>query len=120
DRGSSSKSKAEEMAEIGVNWVQAEQGFGSRQRLAELVDQRLRGDGVGTKLMFFRTCVKAIETIPAIPADFPDMTVPQKGGDDHWYGSVSCACAYASHGFLSLADVEEDEDDFVGAEDEDL
>lgn len=117
-RGDDGLSKAEEMARIGVSWIPADKR--SEVRSAERVSERLRDHDHGTKtpgLVFFESCVEAIASIPAIPADSHDQSVPaQKSPLKHWYDSVKYACAYASrrdlhrHDDPDDADTEEDDD----------
>lgn len=104
ERGDSAKTKAEVFAEHGVPWEQADKR--SRASNAQRVLKRLKDHHGGTQfpgLMFFATCSRAIETIPSLQADPHDLECPAKGGDDHWYDSVSYACAYASRGAVGTS-----------------
>lgn len=99
ERGESSKSKAQVMMSMGVNWTPADKK--SRVHNAERFMKRLRAHERGTKppgIVFFTSCKKAISTIPAIQTDKDDEETPADGGDDHWHDSVLYACAYVSHG----------------------
>jgi hypothetical protein len=111
-RGDSAKTKAATFLENGVSWVPADKG---RYHNAEMVYGRLKDHGQGTKdpgLVFFTNCQKCIQTMPALQADPHDPSVPQKGGDDHWYDAISYGVAYASTGLVgkSADDIEEERD----------
>lgn len=97
DRGDTSPTKAAEMAKAGVRWRKANKR--SRQRNAEHVGMRLMSvdehGSTGPGLYIFNTCKKLHRTLPLIPTDPGDATVPKKGGEDHWYDSESYACNYA-------------------------
>lgn len=97
-RGEEGRSKDEEMAAVGVGWIPADKK--SEVRHAERVEEWLSDHDHGTKtpkLVFFETCVMAITTIPALPADPHDSTVPHQTHPlKHWYDSVKYACAHAS------------------------
>lgn len=110
-RGEQGKSKAEEMAMLGVGWVPADKR--SERRNAERLEERLCDHDDGTKnpgIVFFSVCVQAISTIPAIPTDPKDSTVPADCAINHWYDSVKYGCAYASRRDLRRPDVKEDDD----------
>lgn len=111
ERGDSAKTKAEVFAENGVHWLQADKR--SRASNAQRFMRRLKDHEGGTRLpgiMFFRNCVRAIETIPAIQADPNDPECPVKGGDDHWHDSVVYSCAYVSRGTDSMNAPGDDDD----------
>lgn len=98
-RGESGSSKAEEMAELGVSWVFADKR--SRQRNAERISARLEDHENYTTtpgIVFFKSCIMAIRTMPAIQTNPDNVEEPQDGGEDHWHDSVGYACAFASHG----------------------
>ncbi|MDX2253280.1 MAG: terminase family protein [Nitrospira sp.] len=99
-RGESGKSKADEMAAIGVGWVCADKK--NRQRNAERILQRLCDHKNGTRqpgLMFFNgSTKKCVQTIPMIQADPNNSEEPLKGGDDHWWEALGYGVAFASHG----------------------
>lgn len=90
--------KVDEFDRVGVSWEQANKR--SRRRNAELVAQMLMGvndrGGEGPMLKIFSTCYRLARTLPLIPTDPTDPTVPKKGGDDHWYDSLSYGVNYAS------------------------
>lgn len=113
-RGDAVASKAEVFASKGVSWVQADKR--SRQRNAEELTRRLRGDSLGAKIVFFTGCVNAIRTIPTIGTDDKKPEVPKDGGPDHWLDSVLYACAYASRGRIGHktsphGDADDDDDE---------
>lgn len=103
ERGESALTKAAVMAKAGVGWVIADKK--SRQHNAERVMKRLTAHEHGTKtpgIVFFQGCKQAITTIPALQTHRTNPEEPEDGGDDHWYDSVSYACAYASHGRIAM------------------
>jgi hypothetical protein len=126
ERGSSAMTKANEMANEGVLWTQADKSGGSRKAGCGKLMKRLDGHNHGTTtpgIVFFDTCTQAIKTIPGIATDPDDKEVPEDGGDDHWLDSVRYAVTYASHGRRGLAKsvnrgVDED-DDFPTVSDSD-
>lgn len=98
-RGATGKGIAEEMAEVGVGWLQAEKK--SRERNFQRVYTRLAEHQEHTTvpgLVFFHNCRRAIQSIPALQTDRDNPEEPMDGGDDHWPDSVAYACAFASHG----------------------
>lgn len=121
-RGESVMSKAEVFLANGIPWVPAEKAargagakMGGRQRNAELLSQRLKDHAKGTAhpgIVFFNTCVKTIETLPAIQTDPGNSELPLDGGEDHWHDVVLYACAYASRpDMVRRPDAGEDEGD---------
>lgn len=111
-RGESGRSKAEEFSRLGVGWTMADKK--SRHRNAERVSARMRNHENGTQtpgLMIFSTCVKTIETLPAILPDPNDIETPQKGGQDHWYDTLSYGVGYASHGSSAIPSVSRERKD---------
>lgn len=96
ERGSSFKNKAEEMADVGVFWVKADQK--SREVNHEVFTQRLLAHKNFTQLpgiVFFENCDKSIKTIPALNTDSDNPEVTLKGGEDHWLDRNMYACQYA-------------------------
>ncbi|MDQ3097606.1 MAG: phage terminase large subunit [Chloroflexota bacterium] len=98
ERGNRGKSMAEVFVEKGVWWDKAD-----KKRLPNVGQfiRRLRSrtkateDDVGTPgIRFFRTCRKAITTIPAIGTDSGNPELPQDGGPDHWLDSTLYSCGY--------------------------
>jgi hypothetical protein len=86
DRGDSTKGKAQEMADEGVNWVRATKGPGSRLRNAELLYERLADHQSGTTtpgVVFFEGCAEAIKLIPAMGTSDKNSEEPADGNDDH-------------------------------------
>lgn len=86
---------AHDMQRVGVNWFKASKG---RRQCAQQVIKRLMQRGYNDRpgLLFFENCRKAIDTIPALPTDDSEEEngeVPKKCSYDHWYDSVSYACA---------------------------
>ena len=86
---------AHDMSRAGVNWTKASKG---RRQCAQQVVKRLMMKGYNDRpaLLFFEDCTKAISTIPALPTDdSPEANgeSPKKCPYDHWYDSVSYACA---------------------------
>lgn len=112
ERGDRGKSKAEEMAAVGVTWVRADKK--SRATNAERMLVRLRDHHDRTTtpgLVYFNNCRMAIRTIPAMPTDPNDSSVPVKGGADHWLDSSMYACAFASHGAKAIPKRRTEDDD---------
>lgn len=111
ERGNSGKTKAQVFLDKGIPWVAADKK--SRQRNAEHLMKRLKDHRNGTTtpgLVLFNTCVKAIQTLPSIGTHDKNSEEPADGGDDHWYDSVSYACAYASRGRAGIAFRLDDDD----------
>jgi len=101
ERGDKGLSKIQEFVKAGVSWVQADKSKGSRQRHAERITARLKDHRDGTTtagLVFFDTCKKCIQTLPAIQADPTNIESVVKGGEDHWHDMVSYAVSFASKG----------------------
>jgi hypothetical protein len=110
ERGDSGRSKAEEMAAVGIAWMRADKK--SRQRNAERLLGRLRDKrGVLPGIMFFTSCRMAIRTIPAIPSDENNSSEPAKGGADHWLDSAMYACAFASRDRIGIPKRRTEDDD---------
>lgn len=110
-RGEVGKTKAETWQEYGFGWVPADKR--SRQSNAERVMKRLRDHHNYTTtpgIVFFSTCIMAIRTLPAIQSDPDNPEIPMDGGEDHWYDSVTYACAYASYGDDRLPGRGDDDD----------
>jgi hypothetical protein len=106
ERGDKGLSKIKEFEKAGIRWVQADKSKGSRQRHSERITARLKDHRNGTTtagLVFFNSCVKCIQTIPAIQADPNNVEVVVKGGDDHWHDMVSYAVSYASKGRVGVS-----------------
>ena len=101
ERGDQGVPKIAEFNEHGVRWTQADKSKGSRARHSERITMRLkdhRGGITTAGLVFFNTCTKCIQTIPAMQTDPNDPECTVKGGDDHWHDMVSYAVSYASLG----------------------
>lgn len=104
-RGETSKTKIEEMADLGVGWNYADK---NRHKNAGLLLGRLKDHRSMTQapgIMFFEHCRMTIQTIPGIQADPDDIEMPAKGGDDHWHDMVLFACAAASHGSKGIPSI---------------
>jgi hypothetical protein len=102
ERGSSFKTKYQEMVEVGVDWCKADQK--SRETNCEVFTNRLKSHDNFTKLpgiVFFENCKNSIQTIPALETDPNNLEVPKKGGQDHWYDRNSYACKYAQQSGLT-------------------
>lgn len=85
------------MAKEGVFWVPGDKR--DRQMNAERLCVRLKDHENGLTrpgIMWFDTCRKSIETIPAIKGDKNDSNVPEKSDIDHWADCAQFACAYAT------------------------
>lgn len=98
-RGNTGKSMFETFLEAGVPWVQANKL--SRANNAGHLYKRMADHDNGTRqpgVVFFDTCVKMIETLPAIQSEPGDPDTPEDGGNDHWPDSGFYASAYASRG----------------------
>ena len=97
-------SMAETFLRMGIPWTKADKT--SRNTNAKLLLKRLKDHQDYTMppgVCFFKTCVKAIETIPTMMAVPNDPESLQDGGDDHATDSVLYACAYASRGRIGIA-----------------
>jgi len=100
-RGDSAKSKGEVMAELGVPWVKASKGPGSRESHAQLLQKRMRdhhGGHTVPGIVFFEDCRMCRTTLPGVQTDPKNPECPADGGEDHWHDMVLYACAYASRG----------------------
>lgn len=92
-RGGEGMSAADDMASRGVYWQKARKG---RQQAALQMLKRLNDTHGLTgrpAIQFFNTCIKSIETIPALGTDPNDPEAPEKCDLDHWYDAASYACA---------------------------
>ncbi len=115
ERGHRGPTMASDMLSTGVNWLKANKR--SRATNAQNVMSRLKKKGLHDRpaIMFFETCTKCIQTIPAIGTDKLNQEEPEKGGSDHWYDAVSYACTYSplpvekNESFLDDDDYPEDE-----------
>lgn len=99
ERGERGKTKAQEMADVGVSWMRADRR--GRTRNAQRLLSRLADHKHGTQtagVVFFQNCRMCRQTLPAIQADMHDPESPQDGGDDHWHDAVLYAMSFASHG----------------------
>lgn len=100
-RGDTGASKVQDFAKLGVGWLQADKGPGSRARAGERITARLRDHRAGKAspgLLLFAECTQAIKTLPSIQTDLNDPNSPAKGGDDHWHDMIAYAVSYASRG----------------------
>ena len=105
-RGDIGKSKAREMADVGVVWSQADKEGHSRRRNAERISELLRDHNHGTTtpgLVAFHGCRWFIRTLPGLQVDPDDSTVPMKGGDDHGYDAVCYGVQMQSHGIRGVS-----------------
>lgn len=120
-RGGSAKSMAQQFAELGILWSQADKK--SRQNNSNRFSARLldhENETTTPGIVFFDTCRQCIKTIPAIQSDPANPEQPADGGEDHWHDMILYACAYASHGKAGIggraADDDDDEPDFEDEE----
>jgi hypothetical protein len=105
-RGDTAKSKAEEFAELGVPWVQANKSEGSRRNNAQRISTRLLDHDNGTVdpgLCFFSTCQMVIRCIQSIGAEPHHPEEPRKGGKDHPYDALAYGVDFASHGLKGIS-----------------
>lgn len=112
-RGDGVLTKAERFSQLGVPWLQADKR--NRKDNAQRISERLKdhNDGATTAgLVFFRTCPKAITTLPGIQAVDGDPEMPLDGGEDHWFDSIGYACAFASNGRGCIPYTPKDEEDW--------
>lgn len=97
-RGQKGPSMAEVFASKGVYWEKCEKNkLASVQQLIRRLRQRSKlraGDDGVPGIRFFKTCRKAITTIPSIGTDDKNAELPADGGQDHWLDSALYACAY--------------------------
>jgi hypothetical protein len=113
NRGDVGRSKAAEMAAVGVGWVKADKK--SRQRNAERIVERFKDHQRGTTipgLVVFSSCVMTIRTLPMIATSPVNPEEPQDGGQDHWLDETGYACAHASNGRSGLSMISDDDDEF--------
>jgi hypothetical protein len=105
-RGETGLSKAQVMARMGVPWVRASKGPGSRAHNAERLLARIQAHEMSAKhpgLKVFKTCRTLIRTLPIIQTDPTNAEQPMDGGEDHAVDSAMYAAAYASHGRRGIA-----------------
>lgn len=117
ERGSSFKTKYEEMVEVGIDWTKADQR--SRETNCEVFTSRLRSHENFTRkpgIVFFENCRNSIQTIPALETDPTCLEVPKKGPNDHWYDETTYACQYAKQSGMSAPNYRDDD---IVYEDED-
>jgi len=97
--GQASETMYQTFVKAGIPWVQADKK--SRQTNAQHLARRLADHDNGTKqpgVVFFSTCKKLIETLPAVQSEPGDPDTPMDGGEDHWTDSAWYASAFASRG----------------------
>jgi hypothetical protein len=110
ERGSSYKTKYQQMADNGIVWQKADKR--SREANCQTFQERLRGHQGGTRepgIVFFSNCVNSTKTIPAMETDPNNLEQPKKGGSDHHYDMVTYACRFALSTDLRPPDYENDE-----------
>ena len=110
ERGSSYKTKYMQMADNGVSWQKADQR--SREANCQTFQERLRGHEENTrppKIIFFKNCMMTTKTIPALETDPNNLEQPVKGGQDHWYDSITYGCRFALNKELVPPDYKRDE-----------
>lgn len=124
-KGERGLTKAEAFRKAGVPWVRANKTWnqknqsGSREMNAQRVARRLsdHNDRQTTPgIVFFKSCRKAIQTIPAVQTDPNNPEEPLKGGEDHWWEAIAYGCSYADRGPSNIPDgrrkrVDDDDDD---------
>jgi hypothetical protein len=104
------KTKAETFADLGVPWLKAEKGPGSRKRHAHLLIQKLRDKNpVSPGFRIFTTCPETHKNIASIPTDPNDQECPLDTKRDHPHDGVLYGVAHASRG-LESNDSEDDDD----------
>jgi hypothetical protein len=111
-RGDTSKTKAQAMADKGVYWCKADKR--SRLHNAELLTKRLKDHHDGTTtpgIVFFDRCKEILKLMPAIQTSDKNSEEPADGNDDHPFDSTLYSMAYASNGKSGLGWVETDEED---------
>ena len=79
---------AESMSIKGVNWRRADN---KRHAGAEMMHQRLKGDGVDPMLYFLDCCDDSIRTIPALQHDENDPEDVDTEAEDHAYDETRYA-----------------------------
>ncbi|RJQ52135.1 MAG: hypothetical protein C4521_10880 [Actinobacteria bacterium] len=91
-------SKAEQMAQLGVTWLQADQSPASRTSSKMLLHWRLKplNDEPGARpgIVFFRSCVHTIRTLPMLPLDENKPEDIDQKAEDHAYDAVRYAVQY--------------------------
>lgn len=80
---------ADEMATVGIRWVTAQKGPGSRRQGAQLLRQRLKASLQWPMeepgLFVFTTCRQFIRTVPVIPRDKTNADDVDSDSEDHVY-----------------------------------
>lgn len=125
-RGDVGKSKAQEMADVGVRWVPASKGHGSRARNGMRIIERLMATGnasEGGGLVIFETCSKLIRTLVAIQTDPADERgeTPAKSDEDDPHDTLGYGIEYVSrnkHPAMRPSEKERRERDEWGDDDE--
>jgi hypothetical protein len=98
ERGDTGKSKAQNMADIGVHWIKADKKSRKVNGIRLLNRIRDHHNGETTPgVVFFDRCKMSIRTIPAVQTDSHNPEWPADGGEDHWLDAALYACAFASH-----------------------
>lgn len=103
-RGDSGITKAKSFLRAGIGWKPATK---DRQANAERVHARLKGHDHRTRapgLRVFSTCTETIKHAFSLPVDPDEPNVPRKGGNDHWYDSVSYGVRFADRGSIGIRD----------------
>lgn len=102
------KTKAETFRDLGVPWVKAEKGPGSRKKHAQLFIQKLKDQPKGATPGFrmFDTCVETYKNVSGMQSDPDDPECPMDTKKDHPHDCVMYGMAYSSKGLPSY-DTEE-------------
>lgn len=107
-RGDVGEDKARTMMRMGVRWKPADKSPGSRRSNAQRIIARLEDHENRTRdpgLRIFTNCRQLLKTFPGILTDPDDLEVPHKGGDDHWYDSLSYGVSGASRGLKGIQSI---------------
>lgn len=87
---------ADDMARLGVRWIEAEKGPGSRKAGLERVRRMLAAAAASPReepgLFIFSTCRHAIRTLPTLPRDQKNMDDIDTAAEDHVYDEVRYTC----------------------------
>lgn len=109
--GQAVTSRGEQMNALGCRWTPCEKGPESRKHRAQNLHRLLAPnmkepvkEGVGRRpgIVFFDTCVQAIESIPTLQRDPKNIEVVADSPLDHSYDAVTYGLQYKQGGFKAV------------------